>query len=90
MLGLADTVGSSLESHDASLQLCQRVSDLVVGPGQGRDRVLHLPHCQGQLLRRLEAAVGQTSLHTETPPVGGGGDLGSRHRPGGGVRHAAQ
>ena len=50
-IGLA--VRCSLESQDTSLKLCQSVSDLVVGPGQRRYRVLHLPHCQGKLLRSL-------------------------------------
>ena len=43
-------IGSNFESEDASLQLSERVSDLTVGPGQGRDRLLHLSHSRSQLL----------------------------------------
>ena len=50
---LLSSSGCSLESQDAPLKLCQSVSDLVVGPGQRRYRVLNLPHCQGKLLRSL-------------------------------------
>ena len=84
---LLSNSGCSLESQDAPLKLCQSVSDLVVGPGQRRYRVLHLPHCQGKLLLGLSTAVCETRLHAETPPAGSGGDLGPRHWPGGGVRH---
>ena len=77
----------SFECEDAPLQLRESVSDLTVGPGQGRDGVLHLSHSRGQLFSWLNTPIGQTRLHTETPSPGGGGDLGPRGRPGEGVRH---
>ena len=43
-------IGSNFESEDTSLQVSQSVSDLTVGPGQGRDRLLHLSHSRRQLL----------------------------------------
>ena len=57
IIGLHSSDREALDEQQAGLQLADAVLDLAVGPGQGGERVLHLPHSGQEVIRGREAGA---------------------------------
>lgn len=51
IIGLHSSDREALDEHQAGLELADALLDLGVGPGQGGERVLHLPHSGQEVIR---------------------------------------
>ena len=55
IIGLHSSDREALDELQAGLEFPDTVLDLAVGPGQGGERVLHLPHSGQEVIRGREA-----------------------------------